>query len=202
MLRMTCGFPAGGRPYSAFDSLCCDGARAFSNIAGSVKAYVRNMRAKTWSLSASSLENSCGSCAASFASRRAHFFMAGVTKSSDRLLIWRLDCSPQPSAITGAGLGHRGWAPSTWRRASQSWSGRTVIVGATQCAGLTELKPQHHSNPTAGMYRFETSSGKQRSSSYITFRTISEGSPGWILPARTALHIARDVGRWTPLRRR
>jgi hypothetical protein len=60
-------------------------------------------------------------------------------------------------------------------------------------AGVVELKPQHQSNPTAGMYRFETSSGKQRSSSYITFRTISEGSPGWILPARTSLHIARDV---------
>ncbi len=46
-----------------------------------------------------------------------------------------------------------------------------------------------------GMYRFDTSSGKQKSSSYLTFRTMMEGSSGWIVPARPGLHIIQGTAQ-------
>jgi len=61
-------------------------------------------------------------------------------------------------------------------------------------AGLSpKLKPRHRTDIHAGMYRFETSSGSQKSSAYITFRTMVEGSSGWIIPAKPALFIAMKV---------
>lgn len=46
----------------------------------------------------------------------------------------------------------------------------------------------------AGMVRMDTSSGKQKSSSYLTFRVMMEGQSGkWILPAQPGLYLARDV---------
>lgn len=45
----------------------------------------------------------------------------------------------------------------------------------------------------AGMYRFDTSSGKQKSSSYLTFRTMSSASNGWIVGPRPGLNIAKGV---------
>jgi len=44
-----------------------------------------------------------------------------------------------------------------------------------------------------GMYRFDTSSGSSKSSSYLTFRTMAEGSPGWIVPAQPGLDIAKNI---------
>lgn len=47
-----------------------------------------------------------------------------------------------------------------------------------------------------GMYRFLTTTpGGGRSSSYLTFRTMMEGSPGWIIPAQPGLHLAENVSR-------
>jgi hypothetical protein len=52
----------------------------------------------------------------------------------------------------------------------------------------------------AGMVRFDTSSGNQKSSQYLTFRTMSEKSKGWIIPARPGLNIAQGVAdRLRPL---
>lgn len=47
----------------------------------------------------------------------------------------------------------------------------------------------------AGMYRFDTSSGKKKSSSFMTFRIMVEGSSGWVVPAQPGMFIARDVAR-------
>lgn len=44
-----------------------------------------------------------------------------------------------------------------------------------------------------GMYRFNTSSGKQNSSSYVTFRVMMEGSSGWIVPAQPGRYIVKAV---------
>jgi hypothetical protein len=55
-------------------------------------------------------------------------------------------------------------------------------------------------NKYAGMVRMETSSGKQTSSSYMTFRVMMEGSSGWIVPAKPGLFLAKQVAeRMTPL---
>lgn len=57
-----------------------------------------------------------------------------------------------------------------------------------------KLKPHHAADPYAGMTRFNTSSGKQKSSAYLTFRIMSENQTGkWIIPAKPGLHIARAI---------
>ena len=38
-----------------------------------------------------------------------------------------------------------------------------------------------------------TSSGKQKSSAYLTFRVMREGSPKWIVPAKPGLRIVEKV---------
>ena len=44
-----------------------------------------------------------------------------------------------------------------------------------------------------GMYRFDTSTGGAKSSQYLTFRTMIEGSPGWIVPAQPGLDLAKNI---------
>lgn len=56
-----------------------------------------------------------------------------------------------------------------------------------------KLKPQHTTDIYSGMVRFDTSSGKQRSSSYMTFRMMGEWSDGWVIPPRPGLHLAKGV---------
>jgi hypothetical protein len=44
-----------------------------------------------------------------------------------------------------------------------------------------------------GMVRFNTSSGDQKSSSYLTFRVMGEWSTGWIIPAQPGRYIVKAV---------
>lgn len=44
-----------------------------------------------------------------------------------------------------------------------------------------------------GMYRFDTSTGGAKSSQYLTFRTMSESSPGWIVKAQPGLELAKKT---------
>lgn len=61
-------------------------------------------------------------------------------------------------------------------------------------AGLMpKAKPHHVTDIYANMVRFNTSSGKSKSSSYMTFRTMSEKSTGWIVPAKPGLYLAKSV---------
>lgn len=71
----------------------------------------------------------------------------------------------------------------------------TYSWGQKLPAGLSQkLKPHHRSDPHAGMYRFETSTpGGAKSSTYLTFRTMSEKSKGWIVPPKDGLKIAEKV---------
>lgn len=48
-------------------------------------------------------------------------------------------------------------------------------------------------NRYAGMVRFDTSAGGKRYSTYMTFRTMMEGSSGWIVPAKPGLYLAKKV---------
>jgi hypothetical protein len=46
------------------------------------------------------------------------------------------------------------------------------------------------------MYRFDTRTpGGKKSSKYLTFRVMMEGSPGWIVPAQPGQHIAQGVAQ-------
>lgn len=68
------------------------------------------------------------------------------------------------------------------------WGGRLP-------AGLTpKLKPHHATDIHAGMVRFNTSTGKSKSSSYLTFRVMHEGQAGkWIRRAKPGEHLARKL---------
>lgn len=45
-----------------------------------------------------------------------------------------------------------------------------------------------------GMHRFDTSTpGGGKSSTFLTFRIMIEGSAGWVVPAQPGLHLARKV---------
>lgn len=58
-------------------------------------------------------------------------------------------------------------------------------------AGLAlKQAPHHKTDRYAGMVRFNADSGKSKSSVYLTFRTMMEGSAGWITkPVPGCLHI-------------
>jgi len=68
------------------------------------------------------------------------------------------------------------------------WGGRLP-------AGLTpKMKPHHTTDIHAGMVRFNTSTGKSKSSAYLTFRVMREDQTGkWIVRAKPGLNIARDL---------
>lgn len=67
--------------------------------------------------------------------------------------------------------------------------------GGSLPAGLApKLKPSHKTDPYAGMYRFNTATpGGAQHSTYLTFRTMIEGSPGWIVPAQPGLYLAKKT---------
>ena len=83
-------------------------------------------------------------------------------------------------------------------RAKYIWGGRLGKQSAfpRQLArhgpGLTRAA-EHKSGRYDGMVRMDTSTGKSKSSAYLTFRVMIEGSSGWILPARPGQWIAKKV---------
>ena len=61
-------------------------------------------------------------------------------------------------------------------------------------AGLSgKMKPHHKTDIYAGMVKFNTSTSKAKSSAYLTFRTMSEKSQGWIVPAQSGQWILKKV---------
>lgn len=68
--------------------------------------------------------------------------------------------------------------------------------GESLPAGMApKMKSHHKTDIYAGMKRFDTSTGKAKSSAYLTFRVMSEHSSGWIVPAKPGLHIARAIAQ-------
>lgn len=93
-----------------------------------------------------------------------------------------------PSRIIGKTTRPSGQNPKTHVNQNiYQWGGRLP-------AGLApKLKPSHKTDIYAGMHRFDTSSGKQKSSAYVTFRIMGQWSAGWIVPAKPGLHLAKTV---------
>jgi hypothetical protein len=66
--------------------------------------------------------------------------------------------------------------------------------GARLPAGMAPKKKSFHTTDIyAGMVRFKTSAGGAKSSAYLTFRVMMEGSPKWIMPARPGLFIVQKI---------
>lgn len=72
----------------------------------------------------------------------------------------------------------------------------TYAWGSRLPAGSMGPNPKGKSDRFANMYRFDTTTpGGARSSAYMTFRTMSEGSSGWVVPAKPGLHMAQTVAQ-------
>ncbi len=68
-----------------------------------------------------------------------------------------------------------------------TWGGRLP-------AGMApKLKPHHATDIFAGMVRMQKTYKNATQNQYMTFRTISTGSPGWIRPATPGVHYAEQV---------
>lgn len=76
--------------------------------------------------------------------------------------------------------------PMGVNRNHYQWGGRIH-------AGYFGPNPKGKVDHAAGMVRFDTSSGKQKSSAYLTFRIMMEGSQGWIVKPQPGKWIARKV---------
>ncbi|WP_295455289.1 hypothetical protein [uncultured Thiodictyon sp.] len=100
--------------------------------------------------------------------------------------IYSLAKALAPSGVTGA----------TTRLSA---TGHTVYQdpyhgGGRLPAGLApKAKPYHVTDLYAGMVRFDQSTGKAKSSAYMTFRTMGEWSHEWIVPAKPGLFLAQKV---------
>lgn len=118
--------------------------------------------------------------------------------------------TPTANGVTGAPMGSQydGHAAVADARAL----GRAVYNKAKKLEGSTsqpggrtkwgdrlpgglapKLKPHHKSDIFAGMVRLEKTYKKATQSSYMTFRTISTGSDGWIRPRTEGRHFALEV---------
>lgn len=77
---------------------------------------------------------------------------------------------------------------------------RLTEWGGRLGAGLAPKLQQHHkTDPYAGMVRMsgERPTGRKQASQYLTFRTMSESSSGWIKKPQPGLFILRDVAAFT-----
>ena len=72
---------------------------------------------------------------------------------------------------------------------SYAWGGR-LKSSDLKGAGLTPAEAKRY----AGMVKMDTSTpGGSKSSSYLTFRIMMEGSSGWIIPPKPGLYLADGV---------
>ena len=89
------------------------------------------------------------------------------------------------SGLNASSLRTKG--PLMTMRSTYNWGDRLP-------EGLSaKLKPHHATDIHAGMVRFNTSSGGQQSSAYLTFRVMGEWSKGWIVPAQPGRYIVKGI---------
>lgn len=70
-----------------------------------------------------------------------------------------------------------------------AWGGR-LTAGQVKAAGLSHAEAKKY----AGMVKMDTSTpGGGKSSAYMTFRIMMEGSKGWIVPAKPGQYLAKQT---------
>lgn len=106
-----------------------------------------------------------------------------------------------PSKIIGQGQRVSGTGAYSMEKSAGGHRRRVTVRkniyqwGQRLPAGLApKLQTHHKTDPYAGMYRFSAKTpGGRNYSSYVTFRVMAEGQPGWIIPAKPGLYIAKKV---------
>ncbi|EMD0638858.1 hypothetical protein VPZ60_004274 [Salmonella enterica] len=87
--------------------------------------------------------------------------------------------------------------PMMVKQAKYSWGGR--IASGFFGPNPNKIMKGNGFNPrgihdlAAGMVRFDTSSGNQKSSAYMTFRVMHEKSEGWVVPPQAGKYLARSA---------
>lgn len=76
--------------------------------------------------------------------------------------------------------------PLQVKQANYLWGGRLA-------AGSMGPNRKGKTDRFAGMVRFQETSGNGVKSTYMTFRVMAEGSPGWIVAPQPGLNIAKQV---------
>lgn len=76
--------------------------------------------------------------------------------------------------------------PMMVQQAKYKWGGRIK-------PGFFGPNQKGKNDIAAGMVRFDTSSGGQKSSAYMTFRVMHEKSQGWIVPPQPGQYLARNA---------
>jgi hypothetical protein len=110
--------------------------------------------------------------------------------------IHKLAAAMAPSRIVGQGQRLSGTGASDIKtKKALTVNQNKYQWGDKLPAGLSEkLKPHHKTDIHAGMYKFENNTpGGAKSSSFLTFRTMSEKSKGWIIPPQPGQAIAKGV---------
>lgn len=128
--------------------------------------------------------------------------------------VYQMASGMEPSRITGVGMRPSGqmtrMSPTTGmsavsgskflsnpktggdlmvRSRTYQWGDR-LTRGALAGAGLSKQQVRRY----AGMVKMEgTGLGKGKTSMYMTFRIMMEGSSGWVVPAKPGLYLARGV---------
>lgn len=128
---------------------------------------------------------------------------ANATGPSMPTAVYDLARQLAPSRVTGQGRRVSGTgAMDIKTRKPITVASRKYAWGGSLPAPANMPKLQRRSQ-FEGMYKFDTSSGKQKSSAYLTFRIMMEGSPGWVVPAKPGLYLVKGVtDRLQPLAER
>ncbi len=103
--------------------------------------------------------------------------------------------------IVGFGMAPAAPNPGVSKRFLSSTATRGPVMvpkavyawGDKLAAGSLGPNPRGKTDRFAGMYRFDTSTPKAKRSTYLTFRVMMEGSPGWIVPPKPGLLLAKGV---------
>jgi hypothetical protein len=110
--------------------------------------------------------------------------------------VYELAKNLAPSRVVGRGRRLSGTGamdiktrkPITVASRKYAWGGQLDFRDEAQFMAAPNAQKKHQ-----GMYRFDTSSGKAKSSQYLTFRVMVEGAPGWVIPPRAGLHLVQGV---------
>lgn len=131
-----------------------------------------------------------------------------VNKNGERYLI-----IPFRHNVPGANATGQAMPPAVYQQASQllassivgqarrmsgtgAWDVKTRLpstVRMNSYAWGQKLTGPNIPRNMQGMYRFDTSTQGQKRSTFLTFRTMSERSKGWIIPAQPGQFIAQKV---------
>jgi hypothetical protein len=108
--------------------------------------------------------------------------------------VYELARQMKPSRVTGTSRRLSGTgAMDIKTRKPVTVAQRKYLWGGSLPAGATPKMQTREGSRYAGMYRFNTSSGNAKSSTYLTFRVMVEGAPGWIVAAKPGLNLVKGV---------